>query len=144
MKNSYQVIDRVELDESGFWNDVVELNPNLNTIIGGRATGKSTLLKAIASKQANVKLKDEDDFVKKHLTGVKVIWADGNEHPENQIDFFHQSYMHELAEDKNALNSVLKGIIAEKDEQHILSTYETNNNQLKGQLARDILSIFPE
>ena len=142
MKNSYQVIDRVELDESGFWNDVVELNPNLNTIIGGRATGKSTLLKAIASKQANVKLKEEDDFVKKHLTGVKVIWADGNEHPENQIDFFHQSYMHELAEDKNALNSVLKGIIAEKDEQHILSTYETNNNQLKGQLARDILSIF--
>ena len=142
MKNSYQVIDRVELEEPGFWNDVIEINPNLNTIIGGRATGKSTLLKAIASKQANVKLKDEDDFVKKHLTGVKVIWADGNEHPENQIDFFHQSYMHELAEDKNALNSVLKGIIEEKDEQHILSNYETNNNQLKGQLARDILSIF--
>lgn len=142
MKNSYQVIDRVELDETGFWNDVIEINANLNTIIGGRATGKSTLLKAIASKQANVKLKDEDDFVSKHLTGVKVIWADGNEHPENQIDFFHQSYMHELAEDKDALNEVLKGIITEKDEQHILATYETNNNQLKGQLARDILSIF--
>lgn len=142
MKNSYQIIDRVELEEAGFWNDVIEINPNLNTIIGGRATGKSTLLKAIASKQANVKLKEEDDFVSKHLTGVKVIWADGNEHPENQIDFFHQSYMHELAEDKDALNNVLKGIIAEKDEQHILSTYESNNNQLKGQLARDILSIF--
>ena len=142
MKNSYQVIDRVELDETDFWNDVIEINPNLNTIIGGRATGKSTLLKAIASKQANIKLKDEDDFVSKHLTGVKVIWADGNEHPENQIDFFHQSYMHELAEDKDSLNKVLKGIIAEKDEQHILTTYETNNNQLKGQLARDILSIF--
>lgn len=142
MKNSYQVIDRVELDESGFWNDVIEINPNLNTIIGGRATGKSTLLKAIASKQANVKLKDEDDFVRNHLTGVKVIWADGNEHPENQIDFFHQSYMHELAEDRDALNEVLKGIIAEKDEQHILTTYESTNNQLKGQLARDILSIF--
>ena len=142
MKNSYQVIDRVEVDETGFWKDVIEINPNLNTIIGGRATGKSTLLKAIASKHANVKLKDEDDFVNKHLTGVKVIWADGNEHPENQIDFFHQSYMHELAEDKDALNNVLKGIIAEKDERHILNTYETNNNQLKGQLARDILTIF--
>lgn len=142
MKNSYQVIDRVELDESGFWNDIIEFNQNLNTIIGGRATGKSTLLKAIASKQANVKLKEDDDFVRNHLTGVKVIWADGNEHPENQIDFFHQSYMHELAEDKNALNEVLKGIIAEKDDQHILTTYETTNNQLKGQLARDILSIF--
>lgn len=141
-KNSYQVIDRVELNESGFWDDVIDLNPNLNTIIGGRSTGKSTLLKAIAAKQANVNLREDDEFVSNHLTGVKVIWADGNEHPENQIDFFHQSYMHELAEDKDALNKVIKGIILEKDEQHILTTYETNNNQLKVQLARDILSIF--
>ena len=142
MKNSYQVIDRVELDETDFWNNTIQINPNLNTIIGGRATGKSTLLKAIAAKQANIRLKEEDGFVSKHLSGVKVIWADGEEHPENQIDFFNQSYMHELAEDKDALNDVLKGIILEKDEQHVLSTYETSNNQLKGQLTRDILALF--
>lgn len=142
MKNSYQVIDRVELDEAGFWHDVIEINQNLNTIIGGRATGKSTLLKAIAAKQANIKLKEEDGFVSKHLAGVKVIWADGNEHPENQIDFFSQNYMHELAEDKDKLNDVLKGIIAEKDEQHVLSTYEAQNNQLKGQITRDVLALF--
>lgn len=142
MKNSYQVIDRVELDETGFWNNTIQINPNLNTIIGGRATGKSTLLKAIAAKQVNIRLKEEDSFVSKHLSGVKVIWADGEEHPENQIDFFNQSYMHELAEDKDALNDVLKGIIVEKDEQHVLSTYETSNNQLKGQLTRDILALF--
>ena len=29
MKNSYQVIERVELDEPNFWNDVIEINPNL-------------------------------------------------------------------------------------------------------------------
>lgn len=142
MKNSYQVIDRVELDETDFWNNTIQINPNLNTIIGGRATGKSTLLKAIAAKQVNIRLKEEDGFVSKHLSGVKVIWADGEEHPENQIDFFNQSYMHELAEDKDALNDVLKGIIVEKDEQHVLSTYETSNNQLKGQLTRDILALF--
>lgn len=141
-KNSYQVIDRVELNESGFWNNTIQLNSNLNTIIGGRATGKSTLLKAIAAKQANIRLKEEDDFVGKHLAGVKVYWADGSEHPENQIDFFNQSYMHELAEDKNALNDVLKEIIVEKDEHHLLSTYETSCNQLKGQLTRDVLAIF--
>lgn len=142
MKNSYQVIDRIELDETGFWNNTIQINPNLNTIIGGRATGKSTLLKAIAAKQVNIRLKEEDGFVSRHLSGVKVIWADGEEHPENQIDFFNQSYMHELAEDKDALNDVLKGIIVEKDEQHVLSTYETSNNQLKGQLTRDILALF--
>lgn len=142
MKNSYQVIDRIELDETGFWKDVIEINPNLNTIIGGRSTGKSTLLKAIAFKQSNDRLKDEDKFVGEHLSGVKVIWADGNEHPENQIDFFHQNYMHELAENKDALNKVIGGIITEKDEHHILTAYETKNSQLKGQLVRDIDAIF--
>lgn len=141
-KNSYQVIDHIELDEAGFWKDVIQLNPNLNTIIGGRATGKSTLLKAIASQQANIKLKDDDGFVSHHLEGVKVIWADGSEHPENQIDFFRQSYMHDLAERKEDLNKVLRSIIEEKDEQHILSSYEIANNQLKSQIAHDILALF--
>ena len=141
-KNSYQIIDHIELDEAGFWNDEIPLNPNLNTIIGGRATGKSTLLKAMAAKQSNVKLKEEDDFVRQHLDGIKVIWADGAEHPENQIDFFRQSYMHDLAEDEDEFNAVLKGIISDKDEQHIISTYEASNSKLKAQLAHDILAIF--
>ena len=141
-KNSYQIIDHVILDEEGFWHDVIPLNPNLNTIIGGRATGKSTLLKSMAAKQVNVKLKDDDSFVREHLDGVKVIWADGAEHPENQIDFFRQSYMHDLAENEDEFNEVLRGIISDKDEQHILSTYESSNSQLKTQLAHDILAIF--
>ena len=141
-KNTYQIIDHVILDEEGFWQDVVPLNPDLNTIIGGRATGKSTLLKAMAAKQANVKLKEDDSFVKQHLDGVKVIWADGEEHPENQIDFFRQSYMHDLAEKEDEFNDVLSGIISDKDEQHILSTYDTSNSTLKAQLAHDILAIF--
>lgn len=141
-KNTYQIIDHVELDEAGFWNDEIPLNPNLNTIIGGRATGKSTLLKAMAAKQSNVKLKEEDDFVRQHLNGIKVVWADGAEHPENQIDFFRQSYMYDLAENEDEFNAVLKGIISDKDEQHIISTYESLNSKLKAQLAHDILAIF--
>lgn len=142
-KNTYQIIDHIELDESGFWHDNIALNPNLNTIIGGRATGKSTLLKAMAAKQDNVKLKEEgDSFVRDHLSGIKVIWADGEEHPENQIDFFRQSYMHDLAEKEDEFIAVLKGIISDKDSQHILSSYEASNSLLKAQLAHDILAIF--
>ncbi len=141
-KNTYQIIDHVILDETGFWRDTIPLNPNLNTIIGGRATGKSTLLKAMAAKHTNVRLKDEGSFVSQHLGGVKVIWADGAEHPENQIDFFPQNYMHKLAEDEQAFNAVLKSIITEKDEQYILGNYEASNNQLKGVLTHDILLLF--
>ena len=141
-KNSYQIIDRVELDEPGFWHDEILFNPNLNTIIGGRATGKSTLIKAVAAKQANVVLKEEDCFVRNHLDGVKVIWADGAEHPDNQIDFFQQSYMHDLAENEDAFNMVLKTIISDKDDRHLLSDYENANNRLRSQLTHDILAIF--
>ena len=141
-KNSYQIIDHIELNESGFWRDIIPLNPNLNTIIGGRATGKSTLLKAMAAKQEGIKLKESDSFVTDHLGSVKVIWEDGAEHPENQIDFFRQSYMHDLAENESEFNKVLKSIITDKDEKQILSNYETNNNQLKSQLIQDILGLF--
>lgn len=141
-KNSYQVIDYIELNEQGFWDDVIQFNSNLNTIIGGRATGKSTLLKAIAAKQNNTELRTKDEFVGKHLDGVKVIWADGNEHPDNHIDFFCQNYMHELAGNKAELNNVIKSIIEEKDMHNSLSNYETSNNMIKNQIAHDILAIF--
>ena len=142
MKNSYQIIDRIELDEDNFWKGTIPLNPNLNTIIGGRATGKSTLLKSIAAKQNVYHPKEDDDFVLPHLNSVKVIWADGKEHPENQIDFFQQSYMYNLTQDKTALNNVLYGIISSKDSQNLLKMYESENSKLNRELSNDILDLF--
>jgi len=49
-KAGYYVIDNVELNENKFWNNTIYLNSNLNTIIGGRSTGKSTLLRCISKK----------------------------------------------------------------------------------------------
>ena len=43
-KSIYQVIDSISLNEDSFWRGKIQLNKNLNTIIGGRSTGKSTLL----------------------------------------------------------------------------------------------------
>jgi hypothetical protein len=40
-KRGYQVIDSVILNEDNFWNGTIYFNENLNTIIGGRSTGKS-------------------------------------------------------------------------------------------------------
>ena len=43
-KEKYRVIDSIKLSSDTFWNQTIHLNPNLNVIIGGRSTGKSTLL----------------------------------------------------------------------------------------------------
>jgi len=49
-KDGYQVIDSVHINGKVVFNRTLEFNPNLNTIIGGRSTGKSILLTAIAKK----------------------------------------------------------------------------------------------
>lgn len=69
-KNLYQIIESITLDEDGFWQGTIHLNPNLNTIIGGRSTGKSSLLKAIAAKH-DAMLVDEKDYIHHILKELK-------------------------------------------------------------------------
>lgn len=114
-KDSYQVIDRVILNEEGFWNQELALNPNLNTIIGGRSTGKSTLLGCIANKLQSYDFKQipeqEAHFIKSHTNGVTIIWKDGESTSTRKIDFFPQDYMYSIAINKDRRNRLLESII---------------------------------
>lgn len=140
-KSVYQVIDSVVLNEPDFWNKTIHFNENLNTIIGGRSTGKSTLLKAIA-KKINNKIETEDDFVKNHLLGVSVKWKDGEEVSSRDIDFFPQSYMYEIAKDEKKTNKLIQDIIRNRDENETLEEYKSKNENLKKKIAKNILEIF--
>lgn len=118
-KNIYQVIDSITLKEDDFWDGKIFLNPNLNTIIGGRSTGKSSLLKAIAAKHGNKEV-GEGDFIRQHLDGVSIRWQDGNNQLGREIEYFRQSYMHEIAFDSEKTNKIVEDIIKSKDENRIL------------------------
>jgi hypothetical protein len=142
-KRGYQVIDYVVLNEDKFWNQTIYFNENLNTIIGGRSTGKSILLKAIAKKNdSKIELVDENEFIDKHLGGVSVMWRDGEKDIERDIDFFPQSYMHEIAKDKEKTNSLIKKIIRNKSENQYLIDYESKNNEIKKIISKNILDVF--
>jgi predicted ATPase len=140
-KSVYQVIDSVVLYELTFWNKTIHFNENLNTIIGGRSTGKSTLLKAIAKKIDN-KIDTEDDFVKNHLSGVAVKWKDGEEVSSRDVDFFPQSYMYDIAKDEKKTNKLIQDIIRNRDENKTLEEYKSQNENLKKTIAKSILDIF--
>lgn len=140
-KSVYQVIDSVILNESAFWDETIHFNENLNTIIGGRSTGKSTLLKAIA-KKINNKIDSEDEFIKNHLTGVAVKWKDSEESASRDIDFFPQSYMYEIAKDEKKTNKLIQDIIRNRDENEILEEYNSKNENLKKNISKSILDIF--
>lgn len=142
-KRGYQVIDSVTLMEDKFWNETIYFNDNLNTIIGGRSTGKSTLLKSIAKKINNkVKFDDEKDFIKNHLNGISVRWNDGEEEIERDIDFFPQSYMHDIAKNKEQTDELISNIIRKKEESKFLNEYETKNDELKKSISKNLVDIF--
>lgn len=140
-KNIYQVIDRITLNEEGFWNGTIPLNPNLNTIIGGRSTGKSTLLKAIAAIHNN-KSVERDDFVMNHLGGISVQWKDGTDQIGREIEFFKQSYMHDIASDVNKTSELVESIISNKDTDGVLSHYYTNLNETSRNITENMFTLF--
>src|SRR5690606_30791471 len=77
-KSGYQVIDRVEISSDSIFNTKLYLNPNLNSIIGGRSSGKSILLGAIAKKVKSARqfeLSDPDyqEYVQSVSNTISVI-----------------------------------------------------------------------
>ena len=140
-KNIYQVIDEISLVEDEFWNNTICLSQNLNTIIGGRSTGKSTLLKAIAAKHGR-NFVSSDDFVNNHLHGVTVKWKDGTEQIGRDIDYFGQSYMHDIAFDANKTNALIENIIRNNDKSENLKNYYANLDEESREISRLIFLLF--
>ena len=90
-KYDYNIIDHVALNTAGVWNQTVPFNQNLNTIIGGRSTGKSTLLASVAAKFQEIKNDENYDFIKGLSDNVHVFWRDGQEADNKEIEYFTQN-----------------------------------------------------
>ena len=140
-KNIYQVIDSITLDEDEFWHGNIFLNPNLNTIVGGRSTGKSSLLKAIAAKHGNKEV-EENDFIRQHLNGISIRWQDGNDQLGREIEYFRQSYMHDIAFDSEKTNRIVDSIIKDKDEAGLLKAYNEQLTEISKEISEGVFSIF--
>ena len=147
VKESYQVISKVILNEEGFWQQELLLNPNLNTIIGGRSTGKSTLLSCIANQLSSYKHEygtdDENNFIFQHTSGVTVIWADNEKTSARKIDFYPQDHMYSIAIDKEKRNQLLESILlGQQNLLNIKSSYEEKINSTKRDLSELINRLF--
>lgn len=140
-KNVYHVIDSITLNEEGFWNDTLRLNPNLNAIIGGRSTGKSSLLKAIAAKHGS-KAIEADDYIRGHLDGVTIQWQDGTDQIGREIDYFKQSYMHDIASENSKLNEMVEEIIKNKDKSCLLDKYYETIKETTKRISQGVFMLF--
>ncbi len=148
-KADYQVISSVSIKHNDFTEQVIDLNQNLNTIIGGRSTGKSLLLGAIAKKlnsDKEVKFGNEQytDFVNDVVGGIEIKWKDGTINDIRNIEYFPQSYMYRLAKNKNnELDSLIEEIIKQdKEKRQLISTYEVFSNDNNTKITNDINKLF--
>lgn len=97
-KYDYNVIERVELNTAGIWHQTIYLNQNLNTIIGGRSTGKSTLLSSIAIKFDETISVENDSFIRQLGDNVHVYWRDGQENNQKSIEYFPQNHISKISD----------------------------------------------
>ncbi|WP_223547304.1 TrlF family AAA-like ATPase [Pseudomonas sp. A-B-19] len=128
-KSSYQTIDRVRFLEHGsdklFSNDWQLLNPDLNTIIGGKSSGKSLLLyhmaRAVNAEEVDQKVRLSKSSAYTGLSSVdfEVVWSNGDVSKLSELDdrkpitYIPQLYINHLAEEdgKGQLNSLVKNIL---------------------------------
>lgn len=100
------VIDHVEYIDSNEVKQKVYFNKDLNSIIGRRGMGKSTLIKNIANKVAPTQFLEKDKrgrFLE--LYNFKVIWGDqqqdgGTDESPKSLFYIPQNYLSSLAYDE--------------------------------------------
>lgn len=145
-KSIYYVIDSVNFDIDKKWKGTIQLNPNLNTIIGGRATGKSTLLKAIAKKVSNSSFSYKDDtekdFLKEYIENISISWLDGQDSENRDIEMLPQGNMYDIARDTRKLDDLIQRIIKDTEYNKHIENYESKNAQCKESITSDILNLF--
>ena len=152
-KAPYQTLSHVCFNEPGFWDQPLSLNPGLVAIIGGRSSGKSNLLSAIACKAGCADLRvgydDEESsslrFVKDHLSDVSIAWTDGVTGPEKMVEYFPQGYMIDIADNPEKIMPIVWGILKDNPQnQELKGEFDSALNELKGLIAIECSNLFTQ
>ncbi|MBE6499077.1 MAG: hypothetical protein E7Z80_00820 [Methanobrevibacter thaueri] len=159
-KNSYEVIDSITFLDENFPKNEIKLNSNLVSIIGGKSTGKSTLLRSI-SNTVNFNSEKDSNWNKLINPSVKIKWCNGNENffqysnseYENKdlnkakIKYIPQNYLNKQVldmEDENSFsNNLIKEILFENPQHKtIFDEIEKLGNDYKNNLNATIVNLF--
>ena len=119
-KRDYLVIESIEIDHEDFGRQTIPFNQGLNTIIGGRSSGKSILLGCIArlcgEKMAIKKAKpDYDAYIDQITNSMGIIWRDRAPAGNRKIDYFPQSRIIDVASNSEEVSKLAVSILRLND-----------------------------
>ena len=140
-KTGYHVIKSIKI-KNNICNQTIPLNNNLNVIIGGRSTGKSTLLQLIAYK-INPNISGVGQFIKDiSQNSIEIIWQDEEKNKDRDIEFFPQNHMYEFAREKDKKNELIQTIVNEKEQENMIKDYHKFCDSNKSTLRTNIDDLF--
>ncbi|ONH62734.1 hypothetical protein A9Y58_00031 [Streptococcus parauberis] len=136
-KLDYQVIDSIELSDAR----IIYLNSSLNTVIGGRSTGKSTLTNAIAKALGNEHFVPINEKTEKgmHVFDKDIIihWRDGQEHQD--LEFLPQDYMIKIAENDILRNNLVRSTVkSDEGNYRKIEKYEEDTRKNQNEIDNSI------
>lgn len=134
-KNDYQIIDSISLNNSEMGEQTIEFNQNLNTIIGGRSSGKSLLLgclvKAIDSNllpKDNSKNEKYNNYVNGLCSGIRIKWKDGSDEQRKIIYYSQSQISASVRVDENGIsgiNGLIESVIkSDNNKERCIQDYE--------------------
>ena len=133
--------DELVIDSVHYKNCNIYLSENLNAIIGGRSTGKSTLLNSISKKLGHELSTKAYSF--ENLDDFQIIWKDQQEENSRRIEYIPQEHMYTLAREREKLKDLVGSIIQSKDMDLELKKYEQNCNNLRIEII-ELLENYKE
>ncbi|WP_226673465.1 TrlF family AAA-like ATPase [Rossellomorea aquimaris] len=156
-KNDYDVISSIRFkSESGIFTDrEIQLNPGLNTIIGGKSSGKSLLLYKVAQSisRDEIKTREKEELWKNpyintfiESSDFEVKWRNGNITNQRadqvgRITYIPQMYINALSEDSanDELQEKIKSILLQDPEKKVY--LEAKREQLRAIKRRKLETI---
>ena len=146
-----KIVKEIDLNNNFFTKKHLEFSEGLNTIIGGRSSGKSVLLSVMAKLISNENVFKKDNFRYNQLIetlseGAMLKFADGKiADGSDQIEFIYQDGLQEIARDNQQRNvyieNTLSSIAGDKIQatqqkiaiflQEKKETFRTNIDELK-------------
>lgn len=134
-KSDYQIIDSIIFNNSEMNHQEIMFNQNLNTIIGGRSSGKSILLGCLASTiDPKIEPKDNEEFKKynKHIKelneGVSIKWRDNTDEYRKIIYYSQSAISEKVREDEygiSGISELVEEIVKkETDKFELLKNYD--------------------